>query len=55
MMLTGYYREEFGKFRTFLTKKVPKLESFGVKLVNFRVKKVVLGVCNDRYTSAVIG
>ena len=32
IQLTGYCREEFGKFRTFLTpKKVPKLDSFRVK------------------------
>ena len=38
--LTDYCREEFGKFRIFLTsKKVPKLDSFRVKLVNFLGEK----------------
>ena len=45
-LMTDYYPEEFGKFRSFL--KVPKLDSF-------RVKKVVLDVCYDRKFSAVIG
>ena len=38
--LTEYCREEFEKFKTFLTsKKVPKLASFRVKLVNFLSEK----------------
>ena len=39
-MLTEYCREVFEKFTTFLTsKKVPKLASFRVKLVNFPSEK----------------
>ena len=34
---------------------MPKLDSFRVRLVNFRVKKAVLVVCNYRYTLGVIG
>ena len=33
--------------------KVPKLDSFRVKLVIFRVKKVVLDVCYDRNSSLI--
>ena len=34
---------------------MPKLVNFRVKFVIFRVKKVVLDVCYDRNSSAVIG
>ena len=34
---------------------MPKLASFRVKLVNFRIEKVVSVFCYDCYTSAVIG
>ena len=55
-MLTEYCREEFEKFTTFLTpKKCRNWSVFGYNWPIFRVKKVVLVVCNDRYTSAVIG
>ena len=54
--LTEYCRAEFEKFTTFLTsKKVPKLASFRVKLVNFPSEKGRFGFCYDRYTSAVFG
>ena len=33
------YREEFGKFRIFLAKKVPKLNNFRVNSVNFLGEK----------------
>ena len=54
--LTEYCREEFEKFTTFLTrKKCRNWSVFGYNWPIFRVKKVVLVFCYDRYTSAVIG
>ena len=47
--LTDYCREEFAKFRTFLTSK--KCRNWSILLV----KKVVLVVFYDRNSSAVIG
>ena len=42
-------------YNIFNFKKVPKLASFQVKLVNFPSEKGRFGFCYDRYTSAVIG
>ena len=49
LRLTEYCREEFAKFSTFLTSK--KCRNWSV----FLEKNVVLVVCYDRSTSAVIG
>ena len=53
--LTGYCREEFEKFRTFLTSKGAEIGQFSGEIGQFSSEIVVLVVCNDRYTSAVIG
>ena len=52
--LTGYCREEFEKFITFLTSKGAEIGQFSGETSQFS-RNSRLVVCNDRYTSAVIG